>query len=190
MTHTYNISGMTCSGCQATVQGLLSKIPSVKNVQVDLEKGEATIEMEKHISIPELKSALKNYPKYQLSENNHQNHIGLTSVEETRSWIEIYKPIQLVFAYITGISILIEAVNGEFLWMRWMAHFMAGFFLVFSFFKLLNLKGFAETYATYDIVALKWKAWGYIYVFIELALGIAFSPDLIPLLQMESLLLL
>ena len=36
--------------------------------------------------------------------------------------------------------------------MEAMQHFMAGFFLVFSFFKLLNLKGFAESYIMYDVV--------------------------------------
>ena len=43
-----------------------------------------------------------------------------------------------------------------------------------NYFKLLNLKGFAESYAMYDIVAKKWNGWGYVYALIELALGIAF----------------
>jgi hypothetical protein len=55
-----------------------------------------------------------------------------------------------------------------------MEHFMAGFFLVFSFFKLLNLKSFSESYGMYDIVAMQWKGWGYVYAFTELALGLAF----------------
>jgi hypothetical protein len=58
--------------------------------------------------------------------------------------------------------------------MQWMQHFMAAFFLVFSFFKLLNLKGFAESYQMYDIVAKRFNGWAYIYPFIELALGLAF----------------
>jgi hypothetical protein len=73
-------------------------------------------------------------------------------------------------------------MQGEFAWMRWMNHFMAGFFLVFSFFKLLNLKGFAESYSMYDIVAKKWSAWGYIYAFTELALGAAFLTGFNPIL--------
>ncbi|RYF79325.1 MAG: heavy-metal-associated domain-containing protein, partial [Chitinophagaceae bacterium] len=56
----------------------------------------------------------------------------------------------------------------------WMQNFMAAFFLVFSFFKLLDLKGFAESYSTYDIVAKGWMGWGYVYAFIELLLGVAF----------------
>ena len=184
MTHTYNISGMTCGGCQAKVQGLLSKVAGVKKVSIDLAKGEATIDMEKHIATDDLKAALKDYPKYQLSEGQHQQHAvaPVPDEEETKSWIATYKPILLIFAYITGITLLVEYMHGEYIWMRWMNHFMAGFFLVFSFFKLLNLKGFAESYSMYDVEAKKWSGWGYIYAFTELALGIAFLTGFHPIL--------
>ena len=62
-----------------------------------------------------------------------------------------------------------------------MNNFMAGFFITFSFFKLLNLKAFAETYSMYDIVAKRIKAYGFIYPFIELALGIAFLTRFNPI---------
>ena len=184
MTHTYNISGMTCSGCQAKVQGLLAKVTGAKNIAIDLAKGEATIEMDKHIATDDLKAALKDYPKYQLSEANDQQQLVAPFIaeEETKSWIETYKPILLIFGYIIGITVLVEYMNSGFVWMRWMTHFMAGFFLVFSFFKLLNLKGFAESYSMYDIVAKKWNSWGYVYAFIELALGIAFLTGFNPIL--------
>ncbi len=175
---------MTCTGCQAKVQSLLSKVPGVKNVTIDLPKGEATIDMDKHISTNRLKEALKDYPKYQLSETNHQLHAAVSTVqdEKTKSWLQIYKPILLIFGYITGITLLAEWVQGDFIWMRWMNHFMAGFFLVFSFFKLLNLKGFAESYRMYDIVAKRWNGWGYVYAFTELALGLAFLTGFNPIL--------
>ena len=66
--------------------------------------------------------------------------------------------------------------------MQWMQHFMAGFFLVFSFFKMLNLKGFAESYVMYDVVAKRLPAWAYIYAFTELALGLAFLINFNPLI--------
>ena len=184
MTHTYNITGMTCTGCQAKVQSLLSKVHSVKNVSINLAKGEASIEMDKHIAEVDLKAALKDYPKYHLSQTDPEQHIGSPAFNEAekRSWIETYKPILLIFGYITGITLAVEWISGEFAWMRWMNHFMAGFFIVFSFFKLLNLKGFAESYAMYDIVAKKWNGWGYVYVFTELALGLAFLTGFNPLL--------
>ena len=183
MTHTYNISGMTCSGCQAKVQALLSKVAGIKNISIDLQKGEASIDMDKHIATEDLKAALKDYPKYQLSEAGHQHQaVSAVADEEDKSWISTYKPVLLIFAYVTGITLLVEMGHGAFILMRWMNHFMAGFFLVFSFFKLLNLKGFAESYAMYDIVAKKWNAWGYVYAFVELALGIAFLTGYKPIL--------
>jgi copper chaperone CopZ len=175
---------MTCGGCQAKVQGLLSKVSGVKNVSIDLSKGEAVIDMDKHIATEDLKAALNDYPKYQLSETHPQIHTVVSAIEkeEGKSWIATYKPILLIFGYITGVTFLTEYINGNFIWMRWMNHFMAGFFLVFSFFKLLNLKGFAESYSMYDIVAKKWNGWGYVYAFTELALGIAFLVGFNPIL--------
>jgi len=184
MTHTYKVSGMTCGGCQAKVQGLLSKVPGAKKVAIDLAKGEAIIEMDNHIAINELKEALIDYLKYQLSETNHQLHnvTPFIAEEETKSWIETYKPILLIFGNIIGITLLVEYMHEEFSWMRCMSHFMGGFFFVFSFFKLLNLKGFAESYSMYDIVAKQWSGWGNVYAFAELALGIAFFTGFSPML--------
>jgi len=54
------------------------------------------------------------------------------------------------------------------------------FFLVFSFFKMLNLKGFAESYVMYDVVAKAIPAWAYLYAFIELGLGIAYTINFNP----------
>jgi len=52
-------------------------------------------------------------------------------------------------------------------------YFMTGFFLVFAGFKLVDLKGFAEGYSTYDLLAMRWYGYGYIYPFIELGFGLA-----------------
>lgn len=174
---------MTCSGCQAKVQGLLSKVNGVDSVAIDLNSGEAAIEMSKHVSTPNLQSALKDYPKYELTEAVHKiQPMELAGIEEKKSWLETYKPILIVFGYILGVTLLVEFSSADFLWMRWMNHFMAGFFLVFSFFKLLNLQGFAESYSMYDVVAKKWNGWGYVYAFIELALGIAFLTGFNPII--------
>jgi hypothetical protein len=58
--------------------------------------------------------------------------------------------------------------------MMGMRLFMGLFFLAFSFFKLLDLQGFAMSYMSYDIVAAKWMKWGYIYPFFELASGVGY----------------
>lgn len=51
-------------------------------------------------------------------------------------------------------------------------YFMTGFFLVFSGFKLMDLKGFAEGYSTYDLLAQRWFGYGYVYPFLELGFGL------------------
>lgn len=184
MKHTFNVSGITCSGCQSKVKGLLEKVAGIKKVEVNLLSGDTMIEMDKHISTDTLQKALKDYPKYQLSEIAKQHHAPIHKYEqdEKKTWLQTYKPILLIFGYITAITLLIEWVEGGFTWMRWMNHFMAGFFLIFSFFKLLNLKGFAESYSMYDIIAKKWNTWGYLYAFVELALGFAFLTGFNPIL--------
>ena len=184
MTHTYKVSGMTCTGCQAKVQSLLSKVDGVTNVQIDLAKAEALIQMDKHIPIDKLKDSLAAYPKYQLTDNVvhelPESTTSLESGEETSAWYQTYKPILLIFFYILTATVLIQFASGNFDWIQLLEHFMAGFFLVFSFFKLLNLKGFADSYSMYDVIAKKWRAWGFIYAFIEFGLGLAFLTGISP----------
>ena len=79
--------------------------------------------------------------------------------EKFKSWLTTYKLIILIFGYIVAITMIGEMTHGEFAWMRWMNNFMAGFFLIFSFLKMLNLKSFAESYSMHDIVGKKWNGW-------------------------------
>lgn len=174
MVHEYKLTGMTCSSCEAKVKTALLTVDNVKAVEVSKADNTATITMDKHISVPDLQKALNG--KYQISAIHHNE-----TLETERSWFQTYKPVFLIFFYITGVTLLIQAVNQPFDWMQWMRHFMAGFFLVFSFFKMLNLKAFAESYVMYDVIARKIPAWAYVYAFVELALGIAFLINFNPL---------
>jgi Cu+-exporting ATPase len=58
MTHTYTVTGMSCTGCKASVEKALSDLNEVSNVTVDLSKSEATIEMTSHISVEKLQETL------------------------------------------------------------------------------------------------------------------------------------
>lgn len=182
MKHTYAVTGMTCAGCQYKVQHLLSQVNHVKEASVDLEKGQVTVDMDQHIATPTLQAALKEYPKYQLTDAPAVASpiSGVPEQEETKSWFETYKPIVLIFGYITLVSVIAGSTLIGFNELLAMRVFMAGFFLVFSFFKLLNLDGFADSYAMYDVIARRFKGWGYLYALIELALGIAYAADINP----------
>lgn len=173
---------MSCGSCVARVKNALLKLNEVTDATVQLTAPQATVTMQKHIPLDKLQATLQNTGNFLITESikdtNHSESIPTDSV----SWIATYKPIFVLFAYITGITLFVEANRGFFNLEQWMQNFMAAFFLGFSFFKLLNLQSFADSYSSYDIIAKKWKGWGYIYAFIELALGIGFLMHFNPLL--------
>lgn len=177
MTHTYRITGMTCGSCEAKVKSALLSLPTVTNA--DVTRTGATITMEKHISLNDLQSSIGAKGNYTISAEHH-NEVA----EETKSWFATYKPILLIFFYITLISGIVSFNTqlSTFSTHHFMNVFMAGFFLVFSFFKLLNLKGFAESYVMYDVLAKRIPAWAYMYAFVELGLGIAYTVNFNPLI--------
>lgn len=170
MKHTYYIIGMTCTGCVASVKEKLSKINGIQNVNVSLEQGEAEISMEKHISLDVLSAVLPE--KYTISEKrNHSSDMTMTNMEE-QSKLQQLKPLLLIFLYLFAAAFLLNFEDrniGEA-----MLDFMGLFYIVFSFFKLLDLKGFPESFRMYDPLAKVIPAYGWIYPFIELALGLLF----------------
>jgi len=99
---------------------------------------------------------------------------SLSQKSDGESWVQKYKPL-LIIAGLIALASLVTAYDGNTLsLMDFLIHFMAGFFLVFSGFKLMDLKGFAEGYATYDLLAKRVHAYGFVYPFLELALGLAY----------------
>ncbi len=69
MTHTYKVSGMTCSGCASTVEKALVQIAGITDAKVNLNQAEVEITMQKHITTSALQSGLAAYPSYHLSED-------------------------------------------------------------------------------------------------------------------------
>ena len=175
MTHTYKVTGMTCGSCEAEVKSSLLMLPNITEVEVSKDNQTATISMDKHIALSTFQNALDK--KYSITAIEHNE-----AAEQAKSWFSTYKPILLIFGYITAIAIISATHQDTFHWMQAMNVFMTGFFLTFSFFKILDLNGFADSYSMYDIVARKLKPWGYMYAFIELGLGIAYATNFQPLL--------
>jgi len=163
----FKISGMTCSSCALIIKDAFKNLTDEKNISINHSTGEALIESENEIELNQLIEILKVYPKYKIE--------NFVEKEEKKSWFSTYKPVLLLFFYITILSLIVAYKNSEFDFHLAMNTFMAGFFIAFSYFKLLNLKAFADSYLMYDIIAKKIKIWGYIYAFIELLLGILYA---------------
>ncbi len=175
MKHTYNITGMTCNNCKASVEKYLSDIDHVSEVSVNLEKGEAEVIMDKHISTDILQKALPE--KYSLSEKKEKNVFASSNMsempmEEEKSKLQQLKPLLLIIFYIASASTLLHYKNWS--WNDFMLDFMGLFYIMFSFFKMLDLKGFPESFSMYDPLAKRLPIYGKIYPFIETALGIMF----------------
>lgn len=86
-----------------------------------------------------------------------------------------YMPLIVVIGLIGSTAATLamrDAGLSVFSWQALIEYFMIGFFLVFAGFKLIDLKGFAEGYSTYDLLAQKVFSYGYVYPFIEVAFGL------------------
>lgn len=177
MTHAYILTGMTCAACEAKVKYLLEQLPEITDAEVSKETHTARISMNTHVSVQKMQEALGGpESKYQIREEKTP-----PAAEPEKISVSTYTPLLVLFGLITGVSLLgtLQQENGNYMdFMRW---FMAGFFISFSYFKLINLRGFAESYAMYDIVAKRIPVWGYFYAFIELGLGIAYILNFNPL---------
>jgi hypothetical protein len=116
---------------------------------------------------------------------NQSTVIRAADIQSSLRWLTTYRPLLLILAYLVAASILVQLPQNGLDGVRWhetMRYFMAGFFLVFSFFKLLDAPTFANVYAGYDLLAKHWHGWGLIYPFVELILGLAYLTNWNPLI--------
>jgi copper chaperone CopZ len=174
MIRTYTINGMTCEGCVAKVTYLLEQHSNISLAEIELKNNTATLTVEKEIAIDELRRLFEAHPKYTIAFSNSNED------KQNKRVFTTYKPLLLIFLFIAATTSIVSIDNGKIDVMLWMQYFMAGFFIVFSFFKFLNLTGFAESYAMYDILAKRVKVYGLIYPFIELILGAAYLTGFEP----------
>ena len=173
MTYTYKIDGMTCNGCRASVEKHLSTVPGVTNVAVELDKGIATIDMQKQLDTATLKAVLPQ--KFTLSNQSPPLPVTPSIIikgEAEKSKLQQLKPLFLILGYIAVASVWLHYQDRNPGAM--MLDFMGLFYIVFSFFKMLDLKGFAQSFRMYDPLAKGVPIYATIYPFIETILGIMF----------------
>lgn len=180
-TTTYPLEGLTCGGCVKRVTTALQ--PWADGVLVSLSPQQAVLTNPRG-SLAELQAAVSGAGgHYTLSAPAAAAPppVVTAQAEPAASWFATYRPLLLILGYVLGASLLLQ-LPGGITAHETMRYFMAGFFLVFSFFKLLDVNAFADAYVGYDLLAARWRGWGLAYPYVELALGVAYLANWNPLL--------
>ena len=164
------ISGMTCEGCKSSVEDKLSSLDGVDDVQVDLARGQAVIYSKNPVSFSLIKETLP--PKYGLINEEGVKFDTHSDVTIKVSKIKQLKPLFIILGYILIASILLNYKNWNS--SNAMLDFMGLFYIIFSFFKILDIEGFSMSFRMYDPLAKQAPIYGYIYPFIEVLLGMMF----------------
>ena len=164
---------MTCDSCKSTILQNLNKLQEIEAVEVNREKGEAIIFMTNNIEISKLQNALPS--KFHISEKEIDDSSALPNkstleIDQEQSKLQQLKPLLIILTYISVASILMNYKNWNS--SEAMLDFMGLFYIVFSFFKMLDLKGFPESFRMYDPLAKRLPIYGRIYPFIETGLGL------------------
>lgn len=164
---------MHCAACTDKIRSALSEHYNLSDITFNPPL--LQIEANTQPSLNDLNNRIAKAGKY--SVQLPDSHTSNTTMD---TGLATYYPLILIFIYITGIS-LINNIHSHYIDLHgWMNSFMAGFFIVFSAFKILDLRGFANGYATYDLLARRWQVYGYIYPFLELGLGILYLTNALP----------
>ena len=157
---------MTCEGCQNFVKQKIESLEEVINAEVSLERGTATINSKKTISKNILSKILGS--KYSVqTENNFKN------IQKDSSKLKQLQPLILIFTYIITVTFS-YTYYFELTPKRGMQIFMGLFFIVFSFFKFLDYKGFPDSFKRYDPLAKYLPFYAKFYPFLETGLGISY----------------
>lgn len=169
---------MTCGSCVEKIRQRLSEHPDVESAAVTLQPPQAVVEMKRHFADEELNKWLAPLGRYRLGSESIS--IPQTDSEMPRPDATTYRPLIILLSYLLTVTASVLIAAGTWDPMLAMRVFMGGFFIAFSFFKMLDLRGFSNAYRSYDMVAIVWPGYGYIYPFIEFGLGLAYLADFQP----------
>jgi len=164
MEFTLQLNGLTCNNCAAKAKSAIESINTDIVVEkIDFTTGKVTYKSQNKLPINSINSALAKKGSYEVVE-------GLAKKEKKISVL----PLVAIISTIALAAYVLNYFIGEGSVSSFMFDYMGLFLMVFSIFKLLDLKGFQSAFARYDPVAKLSAPYGFIYPFIELGLGISF----------------
>lgn len=167
--NTYVVEEMTCDHCTQKIRESLSKIKAVETLDFDIDKKLVTIHSSKSVSFKKLQEHM---PKgYNLKSKGQVKEKSEAKKESFSSKLKTFTPLIAVFSYVL-ISAGVYAIVSSSSMQGFMNGMLGFFFLYFSLFKFLDLKGFKDGFSTYDPIAKTFGFYGFVYPFIEALLGI------------------
>ena len=166
MNEVYKVSGMTCDGCANSIKEALELNNLISSVNISLENENINISSDKSFTVNELNSLIENLGNYKIYEENIFSKI----IEYFSSKKTLLLALSLVL--ISSLSLHIGEDNFEL--NEWMVSYMGIFFLVFSFLKLIDVKGFSESFKKYDLISKIIPGFAITYPFLELFLALTF----------------
>ena len=169
--YTFRVEGVTCQNCVNSIGAKLASQVDSLSISIDNKIAEVVGD---DLTLVQLNQMLEG-TRYRFVDVDSVNAVADPVLS---SWFETYRPLLLIVAFILGSSLLVQLPLEGISVNETMRYFMAGFFLVFSFFKLLDLSAFASAYANYDLIAKRWKGWGFVYPFAELTLGMCYLSNI------------
>ncbi len=170
----FPIDGLHCQSCVQKVGDRLRAHDAVSQATVSLQPPQITVDASRPLSAAEVNTWLEPLKRYHVEEP--AGPIASAAVTEAAPPVS-WKPIILVATFLVAVTVAAQAPAGRLDPDVSMRLFMGGFFVAFSFFKFLDLRGFSDAYRGYDLVAKAWPAYGLIYPFIEFGLGLAYLAN-------------
>ena len=160
---------MYCAGCVSTIERAVYKVEGVTKAVVSLSK--ETVRVEGEVSSGSVINAITSTGYEATPMDPTVPQINQEQIEPQSELKQLF-PLFLIFFYISSAALLINWIN--FNVSDFMFDFMGLFYIVFSFFKLLDYKNFPHSFAMYDPIAKRVPIYGWIYPAIETVLGLAF----------------
>ncbi len=168
---TFPLEGMSCGSCVQKITARLREHPDIAEAKVTLEPPEARITTRGAFDDAAMNEWLKPLGKY------HVQSAASSSAAPPAKDAQTYRPLIILLAYLLLVIAAAGITHGGFDLGMSMRLFMGGFFVAFSFFKMLDLRGFSDAYRSYDLVAKAVPGYGHVYPFIELGLGLAYLAN-------------
>lgn len=159
---------MHCDSCVSKVQQALKNLEGVDEVTVSLSGQVANITGGAEVEVMLEAISKIGYKANLINKVDSKDSIAKEALPE--SDLQKLLPLFLIFLYISIASIGINLPNLDS--NELMLDFMGLFYIVFSFFKFLDYKNFPRSFSMYDPIAMRVPFYGWIYPFIETALGI------------------